>query len=158
VHALLRPLYMTSWLIADFLADNDFFGARRVVLSSASSKTAWGTAFALRQRAGIELVGLTSAVHRPFCERLGCYDRVLAYEALAEVERGTPCVHVDFAGNAGLRQAVHQHFSDLRYSCAVGGTHVEHLGGAGPLPGRGRPCCSRRRSCTSARPTGAPTR
>jgi hypothetical protein len=28
VQALLRPLFITSWLIDDFLADNDFFGAR----------------------------------------------------------------------------------------------------------------------------------
>jgi hypothetical protein len=29
VQALLRPLFITSWLIDDFLADNDFFGATR---------------------------------------------------------------------------------------------------------------------------------
>lgn len=36
--ALLRPLFMTSWLIDDFLADNNFFGAQTMLLSSASSK------------------------------------------------------------------------------------------------------------------------
>ena len=50
--ALLRPLFITSWLIDDFLADNNFFGADTMLLSSASSKTAYGTAFQLRQRAG----------------------------------------------------------------------------------------------------------
>ena len=34
--AVLRPLFATSWLIDDFLADNAFFGARRLLLSSAS--------------------------------------------------------------------------------------------------------------------------
>ena len=43
--ALLRPLFITSFLIDDFLADNGFFGATQVLLSSASSKTAYGTAF-----------------------------------------------------------------------------------------------------------------
>ena len=47
VQALLRPLFITSWLIDDFLADNDFFGADTLLLSSASSKTAYGTAFQL---------------------------------------------------------------------------------------------------------------
>jgi hypothetical protein len=47
---LLRPLFITSWLIDDFLADNDFFGASVMLLSSASSKTAYGTAFQLAQR------------------------------------------------------------------------------------------------------------
>ena len=48
--ALLRPLFTTSFLIDDFLADNGFFGAREVLVSSASSKTAYGTAFCLRPR------------------------------------------------------------------------------------------------------------
>ena len=70
MQALLRPLFITSWLIDDFLADNDFFGARArrpagvMLLSSASSKTAYGTAFQLAQRPGIEVVGLTSAGQR----------------------------------------------------------------------------------------------
>src|ERR1700742_1246820 len=31
--ALLRPLFMLSFLVDDYLAENDFFGARRVILS-----------------------------------------------------------------------------------------------------------------------------
>ncbi|MDB5857977.1 MAG: hypothetical protein JWQ76_1666 [Ramlibacter sp.] len=133
--ALLRPLFTTSWLIDDFLADNVFFGADTVLLSSASSKTAYGTAFQLQQRAGITRIGLTSAANKAFCESLGCYDRVLAYEELDQVDAATPCVYVDFAGNAGFRSAIHGRFANLRYSCAVGGTHVTQLGGAGQLPG-----------------------
>src|SRR5882757_10431081 len=38
--ALLRPLFMLSFLVDDFLAENEFFGAKSVMLSSASSKTA----------------------------------------------------------------------------------------------------------------------
>jgi hypothetical protein len=135
VQAVLRPLFTTSWLIDDFLADNDFFGARRVLFSSASSKTAWGAAMQLRRREGIEVVGLTSAANRAFCEGLGCYSRVLAYEELDRIDADTPCVYVDFSGNAGFREKVHQRFANLRYSCAVGGTHVTQLGGAGQLPG-----------------------
>jgi hypothetical protein len=40
--ALLRPLFMLSFLVDDFLSENDFYGARSVMLSSASSKTAFG--------------------------------------------------------------------------------------------------------------------
>lgn len=137
--ALLRPLFITSWLIDDMLADQDFFGARRVILSSASSKTAYGTAHLLAKRHGIEVVGLTSTGNRAFCEGLGCYARVLAYEALDEIRADEPCVYIDFAGNTELRHAVHARFRDqLRHSSAVGGTHVEHLGRgqslAGPKP------------------------
>ena len=135
VQALLRPLFMTSWLIDDFLADQQFFGAGRMLLSSASSKTAYGTAFQLAQREGIEVVGLTSPGNVAFCESLGCYDRVVAYDALEQLDGKPPSVYIDFAGSVGLRTRIHQHFSGLTYSCAVGASHVQDLGGAGNLPG-----------------------
>jgi len=133
--ALLRPLFVTSWLIDDFMADNDFFGATVMLLSSASSKTAYGTAFQLAQRPGIEVIGLTSPANKAFCEGLGCYTRVLTYDQLDQVAADAACVYVDFAGNAGLRQQIHTRFAQLKYSCSIGGTHVEQLGGAKDLPG-----------------------
>jgi hypothetical protein len=135
VQSVLRPLFGTSWLIDDFMADNGFFGAKRLMLSSASSKTAYGTAFLLKARGGIEVVGLTSEHHRAFCESLGCYDRVLAYGELDRLDAATPSVYIDFAGNAAFRESVHARFGDLRHSAAVGGTHVEALGGAKGLAG-----------------------
>jgi hypothetical protein len=133
--ALLRPLFMTSWLIDDFLADNDFFGAQAMLLSSASSKTAYGTAFQLTQRPDVEVIGLTSASNVAFCESLGCYSRVLSYEQLEQVAQDTSGVYVDFAGSASLRRDIHTRFGNLKYSCSIGGTHVEQLGGAKDLPG-----------------------
>ena len=138
LQALLRPLFITSWLIDDFMADNDFFGATTMLLSSASSKTAYGTAFQLHQREGIEVIGLTSPANVAFCESLGCYHRVVTYDALDSIAADTPCVYVDFAGNGGLRNAIHTRFANLKYSCSIGGTHVEQLSskGAGKdLPG-----------------------
>ncbi|MEP6791440.1 MAG: DUF2855 family protein [Ramlibacter sp.] len=133
--ALLRPLFVTSWLIDDFMADNDFFGAKVMLLSSASSKTSYGTAFQMILRPGIEVIGLTSASNKAFCESLGCYSRVLAYEELAQVPADVACVYIDFAGNAQLRRDIHTRFANLKYSCSIGGTHVEQLGGAKDLPG-----------------------
>ncbi len=141
LQALLRPLFITSWLIDDFLADNAYFGAAAgpqpgvMLLSSASSKTAYGTAFQLAQRTGIEVVGLTSPGNAAFCESLGCYHRVVTYDQLDQVAADSPCVYVDFAGNAQLRRTIHTRFSHLKYSCSIGGTHVEELGGAKDLPG-----------------------
>jgi hypothetical protein len=135
LQALLRPLYLTSWLIDDFLADNDFFGARTLLLSSASSKTAWATALLLRQREGLTLVGFTAPANVAFCQSVGCYDRVLPYADVATLAAATPCVYVDFAGDARFRSQVHERFTALRYSCSVGGTHVGELGGADGLPG-----------------------
>jgi hypothetical protein len=142
LQALLRPLFITSWLIDDFLADNSFFGATLaasppalMLLSSASSKTAYGTAFQLAQRPAIEVLGLTSAANVGFCESLGCYDRVLSYEQLDQIDADTACIYIDFAGNTDLRRAVHGRFKNLKYSSSIGGTHVGQLGGARGLPG-----------------------
>lgn len=143
IQALLRPLFVTAWLIDDFMADNQFFGAQQAegglpgmaLLSSASSKTAYATAYGLKQRSGIEVVGLTSPPNKAFCESLGCYHRVLTYDQLDAIAADRPCVYVDFAGNAALRLAIHTRFAKLKYSCSIGGTHVENLGGAKDLPG-----------------------
>jgi len=135
LQSLLRPLFITSWLIDDFMADNGFFGARTVMLSSASSKTAFGTAFMLSQRPGIDVVGFTSPGNRAFCESLGCYTRVLTYDEAAGIDEGEACVYIDFAGNADFRRKIHARFANLKYSCSVGGTHIEQLGGAKDLPG-----------------------
>ena len=138
IQALLRPLFITSFLIDDFLADSAFFGANTLLLSSASSKTAYGTAHFLHQRSGIEVIGLTSPRNVAFCQSLGCYSRVLAYDQLGDVAADSACVYVDFAGNAPLRQDIHSRFANLAYSCAIGGTHVDQLGSgknlAGPKP------------------------
>ena len=142
IQALLRPLFITSWLIDDFLADSDFFGATAdpqvkaiMLLSSASSKTAYGTAVQMAQRSGVEVVGLTSPGNVAFCEGLGCYHRVLTYDQLDHIAADAPCVYVDFAGNASLRKAVHTHCTQLKYSSSIGGTHVAELGGSRDLPG-----------------------
>ncbi|NJS37558.1 MAG: DUF2855 family protein, partial [Brachymonas sp.] len=138
LQCILRPLFMTSWLIDDFLADNTFFGSEAVLLSSASSKTAYGTAYCLSQRPANErprIIGLTSAGNVAFCQSLGCYDEVLTYEQLETLSRNMVCIYVDFAGNAALRLRIHTHFQALAYSCSVGGTHVGELGGAKGLPG-----------------------
>ncbi len=89
VLALYRPLFPTSFLIDDFLADNGFFGASEVLVSSASSKTAYGLGFLLAVRraagGGVPCIGLTSPANVAFTAGLGCYDDVIAY---ADRERG----------------------------------------------------------------------
>ena len=84
LQALYRPLFFTSFLLADFLADNGYFGAKAAVLSSASSKTAYGTAFLLD---GIHRVGLTSPSNVEFTSSLACYDAVLSS---AQADRPPP--------------------------------------------------------------------
>lgn len=136
--AVLRPLFTTAFLIDDFLADQGFFGATRVLLSSASSKTAYGTAFCLSRRGGERprVVGLTSLQRVGFVRSTGCYDEVLSYDDVSAIDTAEPAVYVDFAGDAALRRRIHERWGDrLAYSCSVGGTHWSDLGGGGGLPG-----------------------
>jgi hypothetical protein len=140
LQAVLRPLFFTAFLIDDFLAESDCFGARQVLLSSASSKTAQGTAYCLAKRRGMpgapRILGLTSAAHVEFVRSLGCYDAVLTYAQLSGLEAHVPTVYVDFAGDAQLRRRIHTHFADaLMFSSSIGGTHWRALGSASDLPG-----------------------
>jgi hypothetical protein len=140
LQAVLKPLFTTSFLIDDFLADSGFFGARQLVLSSASSKTAYGTAFCLAQRRGMPgapaVVGLTSAGHLDFTRSLGVYDSVHSYGEVSKLDPRAPTVYIDFAGNAALRRTVHEHFGTaLAYSSSIGGTHWAGLGSSAGLPG-----------------------
>jgi hypothetical protein len=137
--ALLRPLFLTSFVIDDMLMDNEFFGATQVVLSSASSKTSLGTAFCLSQRKDLNLkvIGLTSARNKTFVEATGYYDQIVTYDEIGGLDPTIPTVFVDMAGDAVVRSTVHHHFGEsLKYSCSVGGTHWEGVGGgAVRLPG-----------------------
>jgi hypothetical protein len=132
--AVLRPLFITSWLVADLVRARPLGGRARVLVAGASSKTAYGTALELRGEA-MEVVGLTSTRNADFCRALGCYDDVAAYEDLAALDPAVPTVYVDYAGNAALRGAVHGHFKHLSASIAIGYTHAGALGGTAHLPG-----------------------
>jgi hypothetical protein len=133
--ALLRPLFMLSFLVDDFLSEASFFGAASVVLTSASSKTAIGLAYLLKKRSRVKVIGLTSGSNRVFVEKLGCYDEVVAYDSIEQMPRA-PIVIVDMAGNAGVLTALHNRFgANVKYSCRVGLTHVDTEQPPADLPG-----------------------
>lgn len=121
LQCLLKPLFLTSFLLADFLADNGFYGARRLIFSSASSKTAYGTAACLEGTPDIRMIALTSSPNLDFVERLGCYHQAVTYAQLAGLPVDQPTMYVDFSGDPALRDQVHRHLdATLVYSCSVG--------------------------------------
>ncbi|NEX64662.1 DUF2855 family protein [Noviherbaspirillum galbum] len=118
---LVRPLFITSFMGADFLQDNDFFGARQIVVSSASSKTAYGTAFCLMGKADVRLIGVTSAGNQEFVDGLGCYHESVTYEQIDRLRADVPTLYLDFSGNEDLRAKIHHRFADfLVYDCFAG--------------------------------------
>jgi hypothetical protein len=135
--ALLRPLFMLSFLVDDFLAENDSFGARGVMLSSASSKAAIGLAHLLHsRRKNVRVIGLTSARNAAFVGSLGVYDEVITYDRVASLPADEPVVFVDMAGDSGLRAKLHHHFREqMRYSAQIGLTHRKSDADEAELPG-----------------------
>jgi NADPH:quinone reductase-like Zn-dependent oxidoreductase len=139
LQVLFRPLFTTSFLIDDFVADAGWFGAKQVIFSSASAKTAYAAAQLMKARGGAKIVGLTSPANISYAKALGFYDEVHPYDAIAGMDGMVPTAFIDIAGNAGVRADVHARFGDsLKYSCMVGATHWDapRTGAAlaGPAP------------------------
>ena len=141
VRSVFEPLFLTSFLIEAMFRRADWHEAQRLIVTSASSKTAMALAHVARASSPqIERIGLTSAKNIGFVERTGLYDRVLGYDEMGEIGAG-PAVSVDFAGNGATLAALHEAVgSDLKYSCLVGVTDWQNRGGfgardiAGPKP------------------------
>lgn len=120
---VMRPLFGTSVLLELVLSEAAFGGAQTVVLTSASSKTAYGLAHLLREHA-VETLGLTSAARRAWVEGLGLYDAVLAYDQVGKLEAPGGAVLVDLAGDRALVRRVHEQLGEaLLRSVLVGFTH-----------------------------------
>jgi hypothetical protein len=127
---------MTSFLIDDYLADNDFHGATQTLITSASSKTSISLAHCLAARESHRSIGLTSDRNRSFVEGLGLYNDVITYDEVDELDPSIASTMVDMAGSGTVRAAIHTHFGQqLKISLTVGATHWQDSGGGGVLPG-----------------------
>ena len=126
---LLSPLHLTSFCIGHQLNRKDFYGAKQVVISSASSKTSLGLAFALSEDPDSpRIVGLTSARNMDFVESLGLYDQVVTYDAIPKTLATQATVVVDMAGNPGVTAALDAHLREsLKHYISVGLTHWDEV-------------------------------
>ena len=140
-YLLLWGMFMTSFLVDDYLGDADseggiFRGAGQTLVTSASSKTSICLAACLARRDGHHSIGVTSPRNRAFVERLGLYDEVVTYDEIDRTDGRVASGLVDMAGSGAVRSAIHTHFADnLKFSIAVGATHWEEMGGDSDLPG-----------------------
>ena len=136
---LMRGLFMTSFLSEDFLAESDLYGAKSVVISSASSKTSIALAYLVSQKGVAKAAGLTSARNLDFVLSLGFYDQVLTYDQISALPSDVPTVFVDMAGNTKVSRQVHEHFGlALKFSQRIGGTHWNAGGDDSEIPGPAR--------------------
>jgi hypothetical protein len=136
IYAVMRPLFLTSILLDQWLGSVDTFGARSVIIASASSKTALALAFLLSTDRDVEVIGLTSARNADFVSKVGYYDRTVVYGEVGQLDASVPTVLVDMGGDAAVLAEVHGHFADsLRHSSQVGATHWDQVRLGVELPG-----------------------
>ena len=128
VRALLFPLHITAFCLCDSLAEDSYLGASQVIVVSASSKTAIGLAQGLADTENApKIVGLTSPSNLKFVENLGCYDEVISYDELDNVDYSKGSVMVDMAGNREILGTLHRELGDNMLKClTVGMTHWDN--------------------------------
>ncbi len=138
--ALMQPLIATSYLLYDWLMDNDWFEAKQIIIGSASSKTGLGLTAFLSKHAGkpFKVVGLTSSGNVDFVKDLGFCDQILSYDSVETLDQ-IASVYVDMAGNGDVKQRLHARLDgNLKHSSAVGISHWDQFAPqvevAGPRP------------------------
>ncbi|GLB42293.1 putative protein of unknown function (DUF2855) [Lyophyllum shimeji] len=121
---LYRPLFWTSFWCEDWLFSSNYRnGASTILISSASSKTAFCLAYLIKKRIACGdlsqdtcIVGLTSKGNVEFTKGLGHYDEVLEYGSFTSgraFQGGAEerSIYVDVASNDALNQRVLAHFA-----------------------------------------------
>lgn len=128
--AIFRPLFTTSFLLDEYLIDNNLFGAKDVLITSASSKTAIALAFLMKERRekenlSFKIHALTSVRNLDWVQSLGYYDTVCLYDQISSLEKSDICV-VDFSGNEKVQRETKDYFGSFhKHLCLVGIVHWE---------------------------------
>lgn len=122
-----RPLFMTSFVLDEFVGQQ--VSQSSLILSSASSKTAFGTAFLLQankaNRQPYQVIGLTSEANKALVESLGCYDQVYTYDEIETLPKQSAWL-LDFAANGAVIEALQHHLqSHLNKVTLIGATDWE---------------------------------
>jgi len=121
---IVKPLFVTSFLIYQFLKTENFFAAEEMIITSASSKTSLGLAYMLsenRNEHGKKIIGLTSKGNLDFVKETGFYDEVIPYDNVDDSIRNIESVIIDMAGNGQLLWNIYQKLDkQLKHVCKIG--------------------------------------
>lgn len=122
---LLWPLLITSFCLWDSLQQKQWYGAKQLIVVSASSKTAIGLAYAARADDDAPaIVGLTSTRNLDFVNNLSPYDHAASYDTISSIDNSLPAVIVDMAGNPQVLGDLYEHLGEnMRHCLNVGLTH-----------------------------------
>ena len=140
---LYRPLFWTSYWFEDWIHSSNYRdGASHVLISSASSKTAFCLAYLIGKRIRLgeinrdtRIIGLTSKGNVDFTKRLELYHEVLDYDSFTSSHsfqggQDNRWIYVDVAGNEKLNKRIHMHFTSpctgkLAANIALGLTNLQ---------------------------------
>jgi hypothetical protein len=141
---LLFPLHITSFALFDFFQENNWFGAKQLVMLSASSKTSTGLAYgvqdyAKKQASGEQavasapkaprLIALTSTRNVDMVNNIKAYDSVFSYDDIAKIDNSIATLIVDMSGNISTLSTLHKHLGDnMKFCSNVGLTHRLEMG------------------------------
>lgn len=122
-----RPLYITSFILDDYLSRVVNDEVDDIVFTSASSKTAYGAAFlmkTLKQERGlnVNVVGLTSNSNVAFVESIGCFDTVCSYDDFSPLSADNRAWIIDFAGSPSLLNRFDSYSNNFKRLVKVGAT------------------------------------
>lgn len=135
---VLKPLFVTAFLLDVFLREDGADGADTIILTSASSKTAIALA-ALLQASPMgktRVLGLTSSGNASFVDGLDLYDEVVLYDAIEALGQDRRYCIVDFAGNGEVNRRLHTRLETvLTANIRVGGAHWDNSAPVADLPG-----------------------
>jgi len=127
IRSLFDPLAGTSYGVAHYLHAENYLGAKRVLITSASSKTSFSIGLYLHDYDDApEVVGLTSARHVEKTRETGGYDSVVSYDEALSLDPFVPTVIADVAGNGPFAAKLHAHLGDaLTAHVTVGAAHQD---------------------------------
>jgi hypothetical protein len=138
VQMVMQPLFVTAFLLAHHLHEENAFGAGVISMTSASSKTALSLAWLLREKpvAGCGVQALTSSGNADFVAGLGLYDEVTVYDDVEGLGLDRDYTVVDFAGSGSLNRRLHTRLTDqMKANIRVGGAHWKESAPVSDLPG-----------------------
>ncbi|RDB30096.1 hypothetical protein Hypma_014145 [Hypsizygus marmoreus] len=141
---LYRPLFWTSYWCEDWLFSSNYRrGASLILISSASSKTAFCLAYLIKKRISrkeisrnVKVIGLTSKRNLQFTQNLGHYDEVLEYGSFTSGRAFSTgmdkrWIYVDVASNEQLNNRILAHFASP-YSGKLAGCTILGLTNLSP--------------------------
>lgn len=134
---IIHPLFATSFMLYQFLKNQDFIGAEQVIITSASAKTSLGLAYMLHQHQAADdkkIIGLTSEGNIDFVKSTNYYDEVISYDNYKSIATDKIVV-IDIRGNRNFLINISNQFNDqVMHIARVGATDWKAGGKHSDIP------------------------